>query len=93
MDTLQYRVGNLSGQPFLDLQPTGEQIGQSGQFGQANDLPVGDISNVHVSREGDHMMFTQGMDIDVPDDHHFVVIFAKDGVVRDLTGGQMIPVA
>lgn len=34
------------------------------------------------------MMFTKREQIDVPDDHHLIVVFIKNGIVQDSCGDE-----
>lgn len=45
-----------------------------------------------VTGKRQHVVFAQGVNVDVPDQNHFLVVLFKDGVVDDLVRtGDLIP--
>lgn len=45
-------VGNILGKALLDLQATGEYLGDSGELGKADNGVGGDVTDVHLEEKG-----------------------------------------
>lgn len=43
----------------------------------------------HLAHERNQMMFTQTEDLDVFDDHHFIMVFIEDRISDDVFGYQL----
>lgn len=41
----------------------------------------------YFSKKGHQVMFTEREHVDVPNDHHLVVVFIKYGIVQDVCKG------
>ncbi|MNG12131.1 hypothetical protein D3C84_957240 [compost metagenome] len=78
-----HRVGDLPGEVFLDLQATGEHVHQPCNLRQAQHLARWNISHMRLADEGQHVMFAQRIQLDVVDDHHFIVVGREQGAVDD----------
>jgi hypothetical protein len=50
---------------FLDLQAAGEQLDHSGQFGQAEDAGVGDVTDMGDAVEGQEVVLAERLKRDV----------------------------
>ena len=81
------RVGDLRGQPLLDLGAAGVDVDQPGQLGQAGDLAgVGrDVADVRDAAERDQVVLAGRVDLDVLDQHHLVVA-EVEGRRQDVLG-------
>ena len=73
-DPLQ-RVGDLGGQPLLDLRPLGVEVDQPGQLAQPGDPAVGagDVADVGDAGERHQVVLAAAPDLDVLDQHELVV--------------------
>ena len=71
------RVGDLAGQALLNLQAQREALDQARQLAQAHDLAFGQIGNVRLPHERQHVVFAHRIEGDVFEDHDFVVIFVE----------------
>ena len=79
------RQRDLLRQPLLHLQPSAEHLRQPGQLGKSQHPAVGDIPDMHLPDEGDHVMLAERKGLDVLDDDQFVVVFMEDGAVDQVT--------
>ncbi len=68
-------VGDLRGQPLLDLRALGEHVDEPGQLGQPRDAPalVGDVADVRDAVEGHEVVLAGAVELDVLDEDHLVV--------------------
>ena len=75
------RVGDLAGEPFLDLWPARVQLDQTCQFRKPGHASrgVGDVTHVRNPVERQQVMFTGGEHFDVAHQHHFVMADLKRG--------------
>jgi hypothetical protein len=71
-------VGHLAGQALLHLQAAGEDIDHAGDLAQAHHLAVGQVADVGVAEEGQHVVLAQRVELDVADDHHLFDVFFED---------------
>ena len=76
--------GHLVGEPLLDLEAAGEEVDDPRELADAEHLAFGDIANVALSKEGQHVVLAQAVELDVADDDHVVVFDGEDGIVDDL---------
>jgi hypothetical protein len=77
-------LAHLRGKSFLNLKPPGKHFDDTRKFGEAQDLSIGDVTNVSDTVEGSKMMFAKGEDIDVGYDNHFVMVFLENGPSNNL---------
>ena len=75
-------VGNLVGEPLLNLQPTGEHLHDPGELGETDDLAVGDIGDVGAPEERQQVVLTQRVQLDVPHQDHAVVLLLEQGIAH-----------
>ena len=92
-DRFHHGVANLPRQSLLDLQPAGVEFGDAGQFGETEYFAVGNVANVDVSRERYHVVFAEGVNVNVAHHDHLVVVFRKDGAVGHVRGCHLVAVA
>ncbi|KAI1696481.1 hypothetical protein Ddc_20396 [Ditylenchus destructor] len=52
-------------------------------LGQAQYAAVGQVGHVGLADEGQHVVFTERIQLDVLDQHHFAVVRAEQGTVGD----------
>ena len=86
LDRFDNGIGDLSRQTLLHLKSARIEFGNSRKFGQAQNASIGNVSNMNHARKWHHVMLAQGVNINVTDHDHFVVVFQKDGIVRDHVG-------
>lgn len=70
-------VLDLHGHTLLHLQAVAEDIHDAGYLGEARYLPVGDVGHVRLSVEGKHVVLAEGVEVNVLDDDHLVVVFVE----------------
>lgn len=84
LEDLHDGVGDLLGQALLDLQAAAEHLGDAGQLGDADDLVLRDVGNVHLSGKGHEVVLAQAEDLNVLDNDHLVVALLEDGIVDNV---------
>jgi hypothetical protein len=67
------RFRDLRGQPFLNLQTSGEHVNQPRNFAQADHAPVRYVPDVAFTEKRKQVMFAQTEKLNVPDDDHLVI--------------------
>ena len=68
-------VRHLGCQPLLKLRTPGVTVHNPRQLGQAEHLPLpGDIGNVRLAYKGEQVMLAHGVQGDIADDDHLIVI-------------------
>ena len=83
IDLLANRLGNLIGHAFLQLQSAREDVHETRDLAEADDSSVGDVGDVALAEERQQVMLTETVEVDVPHDHHLVIIDAEQRVVED----------
>src|SRR5690242_1383807 len=76
------RVGDLLGQPFLNLQAASEDIHQARNFAESDHAPFGQIGNMNFAEERQHVMLAEAEDFDIFHDNHLVVIHIEKGAAQ-----------
>ena len=66
-------VPDLLCQPFLDLKATGKSLHDPGNFAEAGNLPFGDVGDVGLADEGEHMVLAEREEFYVLHNDHMVV--------------------
>jgi hypothetical protein len=74
------RIGDLGGETFLDLRPSGVSLDKSCELTEADDFAVGEVGDVRLAGEGEQMMLAEGMELDVAEEDDFVVALVEDGL-------------
>lgn len=85
------RLGDLLGQPFLHLESPGKNIDDARNLRESDDPPIGDVGDVHLPVEGQHVVFAQAVELDVLDQHHLRAVLLEHPLADDLADG--LPVA
>lgn len=80
---------HLLGKALLHLQTTCECLCDAGQLGQADDQTIGNVTDMNLALEWDHVVFTQGGDLNIAHNDHLIVLFVKDGVGDDVCRGRI----
>src|SRR6516164_1240733 len=76
-------VGDLRGQPFLHLEPSGKHINMPRYFAEPDNLAIRNVSHVTFAEEREQMVFTQAENLDIPYDDHFNVSYIKQSLVQE----------
>src|SRR2546423_7219852 len=73
---LDERVGDLGGEPFLDLRTLGEAVDEARQLGEPGDTPVTarDVRDMGAPMECREVVFAVAEERDVAYQHHLVVV-------------------
>ena len=66
-------VGELTGQPFLELRAAREDFKGAGELGEANNTPVGDIADVGDTVERQEVVLTHAVEVDVFHQHELLM--------------------
>ncbi len=81
-------LGNLRGETFLNLQAARENLDQPRNFAQADDFAIGDVGDVNLAEERQHVVLAEAEHLDVFDDDHFVISDGEESAfeqeLRDL---------
>jgi hypothetical protein len=64
--------------PLLDLGATRDFFDNTREFTQADDFPVGQVSDVGLASKRQKVVFAHAAKIDVAYEYHFIVFFGKD---------------
>src|SRR6478735_4360639 len=80
-------ITDLDRQPFLYLQATSESVNYARNLREPDDVSVGNIRDMRLAEKRQHMMFAQGVDLDILDDHHLLVLFLEHRRTQD--GGRI----
>ena len=67
---------HLLGQALLKLQAARKHLCNAGKLGKTEDLPVGNVANVHAAGERNQVVLAHGKDLNVLDDDFQKVSFA-----------------
>src|SRR5262249_50764438 len=76
-------IGNLIGEPFLDLKPATEDLNQPGNLTQPDHLLVREISYVALTEKRKEVMLAHAEKINVGYDHHLVVFHVEESIVQN----------
>jgi len=71
---LLHRLGDFTGQVFLNLQAARIHIHNASDLRQAEYLAIGKIRNVCLADERQHVMLAQRVQLDILDQYHLAVI-------------------
>ena len=80
-------LGYLHGQILLVLQAPREDFRDASHLRQAEHFAFGKIADVAYAIEGEHVVFAQGVDLDVADDDHLVHRRLENGSAYRLFDG------
>ena len=82
-------VGDLFGEPLLDLKVSGEEFDDPRQFGQAQDAFRGDVANVRDTVERHEVVFAERVERDVAGEDELVVaLVVREGREVERLGRQ-----
>src|SRR5688572_23611829 len=73
IENLADRLGDLVGQPLLHLETLRKDIHDSRQLGETDDSSVGDVCDVRLSVERQHVVLAERVQLDVAHHHHVFV--------------------
>jgi len=71
LEDLRDGHGDLLRETFLQLQTTRKHLGDTCKLRQSQDLPVGNVADVHFACEWYEVVLTHGEDLDVFDNNCF----------------------
>ena len=83
-------VLDLPREPLLYLQAAREDVYNASQLAQSGDMPIGNVGDVYLAEEGEHMMLAEGVKLDVLHDHHLAVVVLKGGSTEHRLGILMV---
>ncbi len=82
-DGLVDGFGDLAGEALLHLEAAGEGIDEAREFAEANDFAGGDVGDVGLAEEWEQVVLAHGVELDVLDDDHLVVLDVEERAVED----------
>lgn len=83
IEQLLHSQSNLLGQTLLNLKTTTEHLCQTRNLAQSNHLSVlWDITNMDLAGERDHVVLTEGENVNVLDNNHLVVILLEERLIH-----------
>ncbi len=71
------QVGDLAGQPLLELGLAGQTIDHAGNLVQSNNPPARDVADVGGADERQQVVLAHRLQADVAQDHHLLVLLVK----------------
>jgi hypothetical protein len=71
-------IGDLAGQSLLDLQAAGEDVDHAGDLAQPDHLAVGQIADMRMAEEGQHVVLAHRVELDIAHDHHLLDVFLEE---------------
>ncbi|TSC97517.1 MAG: hypothetical protein Greene101449_1191 [Candidatus Peregrinibacteria bacterium Greene1014_49] len=74
-------ITDLLSQALLRLEPAREHVDDPGDLAEADNVFVRHISDVHFADEGEEMVFTEAVALDIGDDHHAIGFAWKERAV------------
>jgi hypothetical protein len=84
-------MGDLFGEPLLDLQAAREQIDQPRQLAHPHHTTVGNVADVATTEERQQVVLAKAVQLDVAGDHHVVRLLDEDRLLDDLACASSIP--
>src|SRR5580704_12464249 len=98
VDLRHESLRDLRRQPLLHLQPPRVYFHQSRQLREPDDLPIGQIRDMRLAHEGEHVMLAQGIEIQILAQDHFLVVFFAEqravdrflGILRIAAGQELV---
>src|SRR5712691_9721414 len=85
------RLGDLSGEIFLNLQTPRINIDNPRHFGEANDFSVWNVSDVRAPDEWQQMVLAQRVKLNVFDQDDFARVGIEDRIVDNVI--EVLPIA
>src|SRR5689334_4448968 len=73
----------LLGQPFLNLKTTSEDIDDTRQLAQSDDLFIRQIRDVHFPEKRQQVVLAKAKKLDVFDDYHLIVFHFEQSTIHD----------
>ncbi len=80
---LHQGLGDLARQALLDLQARREHVDNPGDLGQTDHLAIGQVGHMHLADDRQQVMLAQGVQFDIAQQHHLVVVRREQGPVDD----------
>lgn len=79
-------VLDLHREALLHLQTTSEDVHDTWQLAQPRDVAIRDIADMHLPEEGEHVVLTEGIEVNILDDDHLPVVLFEHSRSEDLVG-------
>ena len=77
IQTFLYAVPDLGRQPFLNLKPPAEGFDNPCDLAETCYISVRNVRNMRFAVKREHMMFTQGVKVDIFHQDHLLVFFPE----------------
>jgi hypothetical protein len=91
MEVLIQAVGDLSRKALLKLKSAAENIHDTRQLAQADDVAAWYVGYVALSVEGEKMVFAEAVEVNVAKDNHLVILLLESGAMDQLFDFLLIP--
>ena len=67
---------------LFHLEPPAVHLHNAGELGQAQHLALGEVADADLAHEGDHVVLTQGEELDVLDHHHLISVLIEHCILN-----------
>ena len=86
VESLLYAVANLDSKPLLHLQAASKALDAARNLRQARNAAIGDIGNVGLAIEGQHMVLAERVNLYILYNYHLFVVLLEDCRAQNLGG-------
>jgi hypothetical protein len=91
MEMLIQAVRYLSREALLKLKSAAEDIHDTRQLAQADDMAAWYVGYVALSVEGEKMVFAEAVEVNVAKDNHLIILLLESGAMDQLFDVLLIP--
>src|SRR5258705_5493449 len=84
IDLLADCLRNLICHPFLDLETPCKHIHKPRNLAESDHALAREVRDVTLAEKRQQVMLAQRVEVDVLDDHHFVIIDSEESVIENL---------
>lgn len=81
LERLLDAVAYLDGEPLLDLETARERLDDACYLAEPRDLPVGDVGDMALAYEGEHVVLACAVQVDVLYQDHLLVLLVEHGAL------------
>jgi hypothetical protein len=82
---------NLVGEALLNLKSTGESVHNTGNLGEPDHLPIGNVGHIGNAIKGQHVVLAHTEKLDVFNGDNFIVLFREDGLIHQIIKVGAVP--
>ena len=77
LQAVHHDVGDLGGEPLLQLRAPGDGVDQPRELGDADHAPARHVGDMRRAAEREEVVFADREEGDIAEDHHFVVALVE----------------